>query len=106
MLTTLCNVLTMLIITEGFYLQLFGRPQWLTVKSRSHTYVKKVSFCLNTHSNDLTYHKNKTLIIIIFNDSRLEKSWRADLVRYEQDVRCDRFQLLMGVSSSFLQTSK
>ena len=25
------------------YLQLFGRPQWLTVKCRSHSYVKKVS---------------------------------------------------------------
>ncbi|KGN61602.2 uncharacterized protein LOC101213850 isoform X1 [Cucumis sativus] len=30
-------------------LQLFGRPQWLTVKGRSHSYVKKVQEVLESH---------------------------------------------------------
>ncbi|XP_060216081.1 uncharacterized protein LOC132643625 [Lycium barbarum] len=30
------------ILSEHHLLQLFGRPQWLTVRWRSHTYVNKV----------------------------------------------------------------
>lgn len=34
-------------------IQIFGRPQWLTVRQRSHTYVNKVIFIL--HFEDKVY---------------------------------------------------
>lgn len=34
-------------------LQLFGRPQWLTVKNRSHCYVNKVLNLLKSKDNKI-----------------------------------------------------